>query len=270
MNVKLFVTDLDGTLLVTGKEVSDENIRAVREAVAQGVVVTIATGRMYKASLPIAKTLGVDVPIITYNGALIKSVQGEVLYANFLPEEYTLEILEFCRLRKWHLQFYSDDELYYAEKNAFSEGYEKTQKILGREVGWEGLKAHTDQLTKLLLISKTLEETRERIEILRKEFGDRVAIMSSNPYYTEITNPGVSKAAGIARLAEILGIDMSDTMSIGDAENDLSMLKATGKSVAMGNAVPQVKEICDYVTGVCEEDGFAEAVRKYVLRSRSH
>ncbi len=264
----MFVTDLDGTLLPTGKEVSEENIRAVREAVAQGVVVTIATGRMYKASLPIAKALGVDVPIITYNGALIKSVAGEVLYTSFLPEKYILEILEFCRTKKWYIQCYSDDELYYAERNFFSEGYEKAQKILGRDVGWEGMKEHTGQVAKLLLISETFEETQERIEILRREFGDEVSVMSSNPHYAEVTNPGVSKAAGIERLAEILGIDMAATMSIGDAENDLSMLKATGKSIAMGNAVPQVKEICDYVTGECEANGFAEAIRRYVLRSR--
>ena len=72
MNIQLFVTDLDGTLLPTGKDVPQVNIDAVQRAVKAGVTVTIATGRMYRAALPVAQAIGVDVPIITYNGALIK------------------------------------------------------------------------------------------------------------------------------------------------------------------------------------------------------
>lgn len=265
MAAKLFVTDLDGTLLPTGSEVSPGNIQAVQEAVSRGVVVTIATGRMYKASLPVARSLGVDVPIITYNGALIKSVQGEVFYTNFLPEGVILEVLAFCRHRNWHIQLYSADELYYAEPNSYSDAYEHAQNIKGYAVGWEGMEKHTAEVTKLLLISDSLEMTTERMGILQEAFAGRVEVVRSNSYYLEFLNPGVSKATGIQRLAEKLGIDMADTMSIGDADNDLPMLRATGRSIAMGNAVPEVKEACDYVTGDCASDGFAEAVRRYVL-----
>lgn len=265
MAVKLFVTDLDGTLLPSGREVSPGNIQAVQEAAARGIVVTIATGRMYQAALPIAHSLGVDVPIITYNGALIKSVGGEVFYTSFLPPRVVLEVLEFTRLRGWHLQLYSDDELYYAEANAFSDRYEAAQKVKGHALGQEGMKRYTSGVTKLLLVSESLEVTNERMGILQEAFGEEVAVARSNPHYLEILNPGVSKAAGIRRLAKTMGIDMKDTMSIGDADNDLPMLRATGKSIAMGNAAPEVKEACDYVTGDCLEDGFAEAVRRYVL-----
>ena len=115
MSVKLFVTDLDGTLLPGGQQVSAANIEAAQAAVKAGVTVTIATGRMYKAALPVAKALGVDVPIITYNGALIKTVGGEVLYSSFLDPELVCRVVDFCRDRGWYLQTYSKDELYYAE-----------------------------------------------------------------------------------------------------------------------------------------------------------
>ena len=71
--IKLFVSDIDGTILESGKKISARNIQAVQKMVAAGITVTIATGRMYSAALPIAKELGVNVPIITYDGALIKS-----------------------------------------------------------------------------------------------------------------------------------------------------------------------------------------------------
>lgn len=265
MAVKLFVTDLDGTLLPTGQAVSAENIRAAQEAANRGVVVTIATGRMYRAALPIAHSLGVDVPIITYNGALIKSVGGDVFYTSYLSPEYVLEVVEFCHEKNWHVQLYSNDELYYAEEDSYTVAYEADQKIKGHAVGWKDMEEHTGQVTKLLVISDSLEETEERIAILRPKFADKVSVMRSNPRYTEVTNLGVSKAAGIRRLAERLGIEMKDTMAIGDSDNDLPMLKAVGKSIAMGNALPHVKEICDYVTGDCKADGFAEAIRRYVL-----
>ena len=67
------------------------------------------------------------------------------------------------------------------------------------------------------------------------------------------------------KLAERLGISIADTMAIGDAENDLPMLKAAGHSVAMGNAVAAVKKVCDYETGTCQENGWAAAVFRYVL-----
>lgn len=265
MAVKLFVTDLDGTLLPTGNKVSEQNIQAVQEAAAHGVVVTIATGRMYRAALPIAKSLGVDVPIITYNGALIKSVQGEVFYTNYLRPEHILEVVDFCQGKGWHLNLYSNDELCFAEENDYSKLYEAAQKLKGKAVGWDGLRKCTEHVTKLLVISDSQEETDERIRILQSELSGKVSVMRSNPLYTEIINPGVSKAAGIERLARSLGIDMADTMAIGDSDNDLPMLKAAGRSIAMGNALPRVKDVCDYVTGDCEADGFAEAVRQYVL-----
>ena len=70
------------------------------------------------------------------------------------------------------------------------------------------------------------------------------------------------------KLAEILGVTIPETMAIGDAENDLSILKEAGLSVAMGNAVPEVKEVCDVVTGDCEENGWAEAIYEYALKGR--
>ncbi len=265
MSIKLFVTDLDGTLLPSGQRVSAENIAAAQAAVKAGVTVTIATGRMYKAALPVAKALGVDVPIITYNGALIKTVAGEVLYSNYLEPELVCRVIDYCREREWYLQIYSQDELYYAEEKQYAQAYEADQHVKGHAVGWDGLKEHTEAVCKLLSITDSSEETDARIAELRTVFGDVLSPVRSKAQYAEIINPGVSKAAGIRKLAERLGISIADTMAIGDAENDLPMLKAAGHSVAMGNAVAAVKKVCDYETGTCQENGWAAAVFRYVL-----
>ena len=146
MNIQLFVTDLDGTLLPTGRDVPAKNIEAVKRAVAAGVTVTIATGRMYRAALPVAQALGVDVPIITYNGALIKSVSGEVYDENYVPADVVCDVVDFCREHAWHVQTYSDDELYFVEHDEKAKNYEAAQVLKGHVVGWDGLKAHTEKL----------------------------------------------------------------------------------------------------------------------------
>ena len=265
MNIQLFVTDLDGTLLPTGRDVPAKNIEAVKRAVAAGVTVTIATGRMYRAALPVAQALGVDVPIITYNGALIKSVSGEVYDENYVPADAVRDVVDFCHERNWHVQTYSDDELYFAEHDENAKGYEAAQVLAGHTVGWDGLKQHTEHVAKLLVSSDSAEETAERIELLQKAFGGRVQAVRSNPEYAEVVLPGVSKASGLKKLAAKLGISIENVMAIGDSNNDLPMLEAAGHSVAMGNALSEVKAACDYTVGTCEEHGFAEAIERFVL-----
>lgn len=265
MSVKLFVTDLDGTLLETGSNVPQENIDAVKKMAAAGITVTVATGRMYKAALPVALSLAVDVPIITYNGALIKSVSGKTIASDFIASTNVREALDFCFSRDWYIQLYSDDELYYAEQCAESDAYEAAQNIKGHAVGSEKMKTLTQGVTKLLLVTSGADETAERIKILREKFSDKLDVTKSNANYAEIVNPGVSKAAAVKKLAAHLGVAIDDVWAIGDSDNDLPMLKAAGKSIAMGNAAQNVKESCDFVTGRCEDFGFAAAVYKYVL-----
>lgn len=265
MNIKLFVTDLDGTLLPSGAEVPRRNIEAAQRAVRAGVTVTIATGRMYRAALPVARALGVDVPIITYNGAVIKSVSGKVYDENFLPSDVVREVLAFCRARDWHVQLYADDVLYFAEHDAYAEAYEENQALRGETVGWDGLAAHAEHVAKLLVISDDAAQTAERVAALNEAFGGRVQAMRSNPAYTEVVVPGVTKASALRKLAAMLAVPLDAVMAIGDSNNDLPMLQAAGHSVAMGNALPEVKAVCEFSVGTCEEGGFAEAIERYVL-----
>ena len=263
--IKLFVSDIDGTLLVSGQKISARNIQAVQKMAAAGITVTIATGRMYRAALPIAQELGVNVPIITYNGALIKSVAGEILHQEYLPADLIVEIVNFFEKKNWYLQNYSNDELFCAFRNNYTDLYEVTQKVQAKEVGWKGLREHTNSVCKLLGINANLEETLERVKLVKAEFGDRIAVTKSHPQFIEIMMPGVSKAAAVKILAEKLGVKKSEIMAIGDSDNDLPMLQAAGQSVAMGNATDEIKSACTFVTTNCEDDGFADAVEKFVF-----
>ena len=265
MAVKLFVSDLDGTMLPDGNVVSAENIAAVRRAVEAGVTVTIATGRMFEAALPVARALGVDVPIISYNGGLIKSPSGRVYEEHTVDSALAHDIIAFCKERGWYIQSYSGGVLRYVEACDESCFYENSQQLTGQAVGWDGLFAHTEGNCKLLLATKGRDVTLARAEAMLAAFGERVDVTRSADRLIEIVPKGISKASALKSLAGKLGISIAETMAIGDAYNDLPMLQAAGKSIAMGNAFPEVKEVTDYETLTCEENGLAAAIYHYVF-----
>ncbi len=265
MAIKLFVTDIDGTLLVTGRAISEKNLRAVHEMIDAGVIFTLATGRMYGATLPIARALGVEASLISYNGALIKTTAGEVIHEETLPKDLALALIEFGEERGWHVQTYAGDRLRYARRNELSDGYELAVNVKGEAVGWDGLKKFSAGSYKILLVTNGTLASDEAIKILTAEFGDRIDALKSNPQYVEITSKGVSKASAIKILAARYGLTIEETLAIGDSGNDIPMIRAAGVGVAMGNASADVKAACDYVTGLCADDGFAAAVDRFVF-----
>lgn len=264
--IKLFVTDIDGTLLPAGKGiVPAKNIEAVQAMMAAGVKVVIATGRMHSAALPIAAQFGEPVPIIAYNGALIKSSAGEILHAQYMDETIVIELINFFEERGWHLQSYSDDVLYVPKNNDLVKFYEQMIKVKAVEVGWDGLRKYTKDVPKLLTVSDTPEEALRKLDAAKKFFSGRAEITRSAPRFTEFMSFGVSKADAIKILAEKFGVDNSEILAIGDSENDLAMITSVGCGVAMGNAVDVVKAACPRITDTCENFGFAKAVYDYVL-----
>jgi cof-like hydrolase len=265
MAVKLFVSDLDGTMLPSRNAVSPENVAAVRRAAEAGVVVTIATGRMFEAALPVAEALGLDVPIISYNGALIKSPSGRVYEEHTLDAQLARDIISFCHARDWYIQEYSGGRLRYEKACDESRAYERSQGVPGIAVGRAGMLEHAAGNCKLLLATQGREITIARAEEIAEAFGAQVNVTRSADTLIEIVPKGISKATALRTLAAKLGIPAEETMAIGDAYNDLPMLEAAGKSIAMGNAFPEVKEATDYETLTCAENGLAAAIYAYVL-----
>ena len=266
MAIKLFVTDLDGTLLDENHMVSDENRAAVQAAAAQGVTVTIATGRMYASALPYARQLGVDVPIITYNGALIKSVSGEVLFESYLEPKAVTAVLDYCRKAQWFVQLHRGDNLYFREYTDKAVEYEARAGLKG-EVCGGGVYDRTEGVAKMIIISDTEAQSDEVVREINRDFAGCVFAVKSLPLYVEILRPGVNKATALERLLEKMALTRGEVMAIGDSNNDLPMLLAAGCSVAMGNANDDVKAVCDYVTADYKNSGVAKAIRDYVLQA---
>lgn len=264
MAIKLIATDLDGTFLNTDREIPAENIAAAQEAAAKGVIFTIATGRMAHSARFYAEQAGVHAPIIAYNGALVTTMDGEVLSHAYMTERDVVRVITYAREKDWLLLSFEDDEIYAPVYEESVADYEQSARKRAHVVGWDGLFEHTQRVPKLLIITQGTEETNARTAEIRAATGNRVSATRSIDRYAEIVAPHASKAAALEALAARYGIMMDEVMVCGDSENDRSMLEVAGTAVVMANARPHIKALATYVTGTCDEAGVAQAIRKYV------
>jgi hypothetical protein len=264
MAIRLIAVDLDDTLLDHNRTISVRTKRTIQAAVDQGVKLVIATGRMYCSALPFAQQLGLAVPLITYNGALIKcSSTGEVLLHRPVDQPTATELLALCRQNNWYIQVYLDDVLYVKERDARARYYENIAGITAVAVG-DAIYSMDQQPTKLLTVAEP-EELGIMEAIIRQQFAGRLYVTSSKANYLEFANPQVNKGNGVAFLADKMGIFQEEVMAVGDSLNDMDMIQYAGIGVAMGNARPTVKAVARWVTEDNDQDGVAVAIEKYVL-----
>lgn len=265
MTIKMVALDLDDTLLDSKLAVSPRACEAIRKAVLQGVVVTIATGRMYCSALPYARQLGLDVPLITYNGALIKSVMsGETLLHQPVDRELARQVLALCREHDWYIQTYVDDKLYVKEMNQYADYYSRMSGAPAIALG-EALFTGGEPPTKMLAMS-TKEGILEIYDTFKAAFGSKLNMAISKPTFLEITDPAANKGRALAFLADRMRIKQEEIMALGDSGNDLDMINYAGWGVAMGNASAAIKAAARLETLSNDADGVAEAIEKYVLR----
>lgn len=258
---KLIAIDLDDTLLDSQLKISPRVKTLIQQLREKGIVVTLATGRMYLSSRPIAIELGLDLPLITYQGALVKNcISGETLLHQTLAVEYAREIIGLAREKGLHINLYLDDQLYMEKLTVDGEAYARLAGIPVCLV--PDLAVLPGNPTKVLLIGE--EPYLDKLQVVLKgHYDNKIHITKSKPNFLEFTNPQANKGTALAELAKYYGFSRSETMAIGDSFNDLEMLEYAGLGVAMGNACREIKDRADYVTVTNDEDGVAEALQKF-------
>ncbi|MFE5323486.1 Cof-type HAD-IIB family hydrolase [Paenibacillus sp. NPDC056579] len=265
---KMLAIDIDDTLINDAKEVTEGTKQALADAIAHGVTVTLATGRMYASAKQLAAQLELNVPLITYNGSLVKnSVDGRVLYEQSVPMEAARTIFDYCERNGLHLQTYNDDVLYVKEDNDKIKAYSELSKI-PYTVYPSFSELVNRPSSKLLIIDDPAKLDEVAVE-LRSLIVGQVHITKSKPNFLEIIHHQGTKGDALRYLAGQFGYDMSQVIAVGDGSNDREMLEAAGLGVAMGNASAALKQIANYVTLSNNEDGVKHVVDKFVLQTVS-
>ncbi len=269
MKYRLLALDLDGTLLNEEFSISPRNRAAIRSAVQHGIYVTLATGRMFRSTLPYARTLGIDLPLLTYHGALIKkSLGGEVLRHRSIPFELARELLERGEAQGFHVNLYLDDYLYVREENEHSAYYQSIAAIPLREVGSLSafLKKQGVEPTKLTIIDMQPARLDDLQEKLRRDFSPELSLLQSRPHFLEVTHREATKGQALQFLSARQQIPRAAVAAVGDSYNDVDMLQFAGLGVAVANAPEEVKKAADRVARANTEDGVAEFIEEYLLK----
>jgi Cof subfamily protein (haloacid dehalogenase superfamily) len=264
---RLVALDLDGTVMGHDLVIPPAVHEAIGAAHAAGVHVTLATGRMFGATIPFAQQLGIITPLICYQGALIRNpLTDEVLLATNMPGDEAAEAVQLLLDHEIFVLAYIDERLHIAERRAELDHYlslhpEGAEIVVSDDLPTEVRAAAP---TKLLFIAEPPVVTDELIR-LEAHFGERLMITRSHQLYGELAAPGIGKGVALERLAAHLGVPREETLAIGDQENDLSMLAWAGLGLAIGNAAPIVREGADAIVPPVHEAGVAWAIRRYVL-----
>lgn len=269
MSYKLLALDLDDTLLDERFEISSRNLKALEEATKQGIKITIATGRMFRSALPYAEKLGIELPLITYHGALVKEVSGakRVLRQRKVPKDFALEILRFGEAEGFHFNLYLNDTLYVREENENTRYYQWIASIPLEVVGKlsDFLEQVQDEPTKLSVINRESRLLQELQKIFQGKYASELSVLQSRPDFLEITHREATKGQALKFLAERENLSSSQIIAIGDSYNDIDMLQYAGMGVAMGNAPLDVQQAADVIVETNTEDGVALFLEKYIL-----
>ncbi|MGD9518281.1 MAG: Cof-type HAD-IIB family hydrolase [Armatimonadota bacterium] len=264
LNIALVAVDLDGTL-VRGDGVAREDVSALAQAIENGVIVCIATGRPDKSARMVLEQIGLgDLPIISFNGAMVK-VPGtdEPLLHLTMPLELAREVVSTAVQERWHLHYFIGDDCYVSRMSKMAWVYWRRTGIRPIPVG-DLRKVATREPTKIILVEEPERVNQIGPEMMRR-WGDKLYVARSRPDIVEIVNPSVNKGMALVKLSEHLGIPIAKTLALGDATNDAPLIEAAGIGVAMPDSDPEVMALADVILEDSEAP-VADAIRQLVLR----
>ncbi len=229
-----------------------------------GILFAITSGRPPRGMETLVDPLDLRTPVAAFNGGLLVDRSMDVLDEHVMPETVVPPVTELMRsfaLDVWLYRgadwFVSDPSAPHVDREARTVNFEP--KVM------EGLDGLTDGVVKVVGVSDDPRAIAAATAAVGSDFGDHVTAATSQPYYLDVTHPQANKGWVARYLAGRYDLDPTEIATIGDMPNDVLMFAHSGLSIAMGNADPQVKRAARRVTASNDQDGFAEAVNRYIL-----
>jgi Cof subfamily protein (haloacid dehalogenase superfamily) len=271
--IRLIATDIDGTLLNSRSELSERAEKALKAAIEQGVQIVLATGKTFHSGQYVINKAKLNAPGIYVQGTVTYNSDGTIRTQQTLDTTVARQAITFAEDRGYVVSLYSGSRIlvrrmheriqYLAEHyhEPVPEAVGPLQNILG-----------TIPVNKVLFVSPG--DDGRRMRALRWQLNAQLdgaarLLQAGVPDMLEMLPPGASKGAALRALLKELRIEPSQVMTLGDAENDLEMIQMAGIGVAVGNAEQALKDAAKYTVASNNDDGFAEAVERFVLPPKS-
>ncbi len=280
--VSLLIADVDGTLVTKQKVLTERARSAVQKLHDTGIAFAITSGRPPLGMKMFVDALQLTAPISAFNGAVFLQPNFEIIEQNLVPTAVAKRVIELLSSYGLDIWIYSDTDWFVPERHGpHVEREEWTVKFPPKVV--PHFKHLPDKVAKIVGVSDNLQLVARCEADTQRQFsgqvhckagsssggGEEVSAARSQPYYLDVTNPHANKGFVVERLSELLHIPASEIATIGDMPNDVPMFKHSGISIAMGNASPEVQQSAQYVTTDYENEGFANAVERFILGEKS-
>lgn len=270
MNIRLIATDLDGTLVPAGKSTPEKVLLTLSQVMQAGIYLVPVTGRTLTSLPPEILSLSGIRYIISSNGAVITDMQSnERIHETLIPAGVAAEILTRLQAYPVYSSVYINNQVYnraelpdfiHRRYRNLDHFHKNRQADLARFVEQNGYDAEK------IFVAVDDPEIRRQI---RLEMGGipGVQLTSSAPYNLEFNRMDADKGKALAWLCEYLGIPTDNVLAMGDNENDHSMLRLAGLSIAPENASPETKKMVSQVVADCQKGGTADFLKEWILRT---
>jgi Cof subfamily protein (haloacid dehalogenase superfamily) len=260
--IKLIVTDVDGTLLDNESVITELNKKALLECKSKNIGIILATGKSISAVLPIIKMLGLNLPQITLNGAVVLDKEQEVISSTKIGEQYFYEVL-FAIIEKGYkpLAALTDGRILYESYDSSFEVFEKINEPIYK----------VDSLAKEIYardcvsLSAAIKEDDPLDSYLRERFSEKLQLVRSGEFFFDILSLNASKGSALEFITSMIKIKKDEIAVFGDSPNDLSMFGCAGFKIAVRNSYPEVLKSADYITDENYNSGLGKAIYKYIL-----
>jgi Cof subfamily protein (haloacid dehalogenase superfamily) len=263
--IRLVLSDVDGTLVRPDKTLSERSIEAVRRLHEKGIRFAITSGRPPRGMEMLIQPLSLVSPISAFNGGLVVEPEMEVLEQRTIPAELvepTIALLGSYELDVWLYRgadwLLRDPDGPHVAREAHTVQFPPTVVESFDEVDGD--------IAKIVGVSDDHDAVDRASVAAHDAFGDRVSASRSQPYYLDVTHPDANKGVVATFLSRWYDIPPEEIATIGDMPNDVLMFAHSGLSIAMGNADREVQRAARRVTTSNDEDGFANAVERFILR----
>lgn len=262
--ISLVLSDVDGTLVTPKKLVTERTIAAARKLKAAGVAFAVTSSRPPAGLAKVVAALGIETPVAGFNGGMIVDRSGATIRKLPLPRDAAARTVAMLTERNIDIWVFVGNDWLLTNPDGEYVAHEKMTLSYGPTIVPD-FAPHLDGVTKIVASGSDPDKLREAEAALQQSLAGDAAASMSQTYYVDVTNLNAHKGAAVTSLSEILLIPPAEIATIGDGENDVPMFEASGYSVAMGNASSKVQARANAVTGSNTEEGWADAIERYIL-----
>src|SRR5262250_1749984 len=262
--ISALLVDVDGTLVTKEKVLTMRAVEAVRKLHENGIAFFITSGRPPRGMRMLVAPLELKMPMAAFNGGMIVHPDLSVVDDRPLPDDIVPEVIKTLLAHGLDVWIYRGTDWYIRSAQGPHVAQETATVQFPPTVvpTFDGL---LNRVVKIVGVSDALDSVARCEAAAQAQLGTHVSAARSQPYYLDVTHPSANKGAVVERLSESFKIPLESIATIGDQPNDVLMFKRSGLSIAMGNASPEVQKQANFVTTSCEDEGFANAVERFVL-----